>query len=71
MLLLRNAGQLKLIMRAGLVPDAMKPGFQGHQNALEPGFHGVHQLRRMRIVMLMVPECSRGRQGKQSLPPAV
>ena len=25
-------------------------------NALEPGFHGVHQPRRTRIVMLMVPE---------------
>jgi hypothetical protein len=33
-----TSGQLKLIMKTGLPPDALDPGFH---YALDPGFHGV------------------------------
>jgi hypothetical protein len=35
----RISGQLKLIMKIGLPPDALDPG--SHYYALDPGVHGV------------------------------
>jgi hypothetical protein len=43
-------------MTIGLQPDAMKPGIHCVY-ALDPGFHGVQMVRRMRTVMLIVPVC--------------
>ena len=43
-----------LIMKIGLVPDAMEPGIHC-VNALDPGFMTFRRVRHAQTVMLMVP----------------
>ena len=45
-----------MALRAGPVPDAMKPDFQGVLTRWVQGFMAFRQLWRPHIVMLMVPE---------------
>jgi hypothetical protein len=48
-------GQLKLIMKIGLLPDVMEWGFHCvSPSALDPGFMAFWLARRTRSVMLMV-----------------
>jgi hypothetical protein len=55
MLLQHNAAnELKLIMMVGPVPDAMKPDSHGVRTRWNRGFMAFQQVRRTRIVMLMV-----------------
>jgi hypothetical protein len=44
-----------LIMKIGLVPDAMEPGIHCVRTHWIRGFMAFHWARRIRTVMLMVP----------------
>jgi hypothetical protein len=46
-----------LIMKIGLLPDAMKPRIQGVGTHWIQGFMAFQSMRRTRTVMLMVPAC--------------
>ncbi|MGH3847179.1 MAG: hypothetical protein ACRDS0_38030 [Pseudonocardiaceae bacterium] len=50
-----NAAELELIMRFGLLPDALKPDFQCVRTHWNRGFMAFQLTRRSRTVLLMVP----------------
>jgi len=47
-----NAGQLKLIMKHGVAPDSMKPGFQRARATSNRGFMSFRRLRDTPVVVL-------------------
>jgi hypothetical protein len=50
-----TSGQLKLIMKTGLLPDALDPGFHCVRTHWIQGFMAFQLARRTRSVMLTVP----------------